>query len=505
MHACEPETLGRPAGGQAFRDRVIARGEIDRYYTGGRDFIDDEHIARELQAGANPDPARIRAILAKSLAIETLTTAETAALLHVTDPELRQEMETAALAVKHKVYDNRIVTFAPMYISNYCVNRCAYCGFRADNREQRRRQLTIEEIQAEAAAMCGRDGHKRVMAVYGETPKTGADFIAESLQAIYSVEVPTRRGKATVRRVNVNAAPLSIADLKTVHAAGIGTFQVFQETYHHATYAKVHPVDTIKGDYGWRLTCMHRAFDAEIDDVGLGVLFGLADWRFEVMGLVTHARELERFSGIGPHTFSVPRLHPASGSEISRQTPSPFSDDDFIHALTVLRLAVPYTGLILTARETRELRDRCLDLGVTQMDASTRIGVGAYAESSVGQEIDKQQFLLGDNRTLEQLICDLARRGTITSFCTAGYRCGRTGKCIMDLLKTGQEGRFCKVNAVLTFREWLDDFASPEALPICEPVLKSELAAIAREQPKLYPMVQANYDRIVAGERDLFL
>lgn len=487
-----------------FRERVIRRDEIVRYYENGHDFIDDEAIVRGLRAAAAPDPMRVREILAKSLAIETLFPEETAILLQVTDPELRAEMEAAALAIKHKVYDNRIVTFAPMYISSYCVNRCQYCGFRADNEQQQRRQLSLDEVKAEAAAMCGRDGHKRVMAVYGEHPRTDAAFIADTLRAIYSVEVPTRRGKTSVRRINVNAAPLCIDDLKLIREGGIGTFQVFQETYHHETYARVHPAETIKGDYGWRLTAMHRAFEAGIDDVGLGVLFGLADWKFEVMGMVAHARALEKFSGIGPHTFSVPRLHPASGSEISRHTPSPFTDDDFIRAVTVLRLAVPYTGLIVTARESAALRDRCLRLGITQMDASTRIGVGAYAAAAVGQEIDKQQFMLGDNRTLEELICDLARKGTITSFCTAGYRCGRTGSCIMDALKTGKEGKFCKINAVLTFREWLDDFASPEALKVCEPVLLSELAAIEAQMPKFYPSVKAHYDRIAAGERDLY-
>jgi 2-iminoacetate synthase len=341
------------------------------------------------------------------------------------------------------------------------------------------------------------------MAVYGEHPRTNAEFIAASLAAIYSVSVKTRHGASNVRRINVNASPLGIDDLKIVRQAGIGTFQVFQETYHHATYAAMHPAGTVKGDYGWRLSCMHRAFDAGIDDVGLGVLFGLHDWRFEVLGLVSHARELERYSGIGPHTISVPRLHPASGSEVASQPPSPFTDDNFEHAVTVLRLAVPYTGLIVTARESPTLRDRCVDLGITQMDASTRIGIGAYA-AAAGQEIDKQQFLLGDGRTLEELICDLARRGIITSFCTAGYRCGRTGGCIMDALKTGKEGKFCKINAVLTFREWLDDFASPESQAICEPVIASELAAIRESLPKFWPEVAERYQRIAGGERDLY-
>ena len=485
-------------------ETVIKRDEITRYYKNGRDFIDDDLIENQLEAGKNPDPGRIREILAKSMAIQTLDPTETALLLYVTDPELRKEMEETALKIKHFVYDNRIVTFAPMYISNYCVNRCLYCGFSSDNDLQKRRCLTMDEIKAEAEAMTGRDGHKRVMAVYGEHPISGANFIAESLEAIYSVKVKTRHGNSNVRRINVNAAPMSIDDLKIVQTAGIGTFQVFQESYHHKTYAEMHPTGTIKGDYGWRITSMHRAFDAGIDDVGLGALFGLHDWRFEVMGLVTHARELERYSGVGPHTFSVPRMHTASGSDVSSNPVENFTDDNFMHAVTVLRLSVPYTGIIVTARESPELRDKCVDIGITQMDASTRIGIGAYAKKDVSQEIDEQQFLLGDPRTLEELICDLARRGTITSFCTAGYRCGRTGGCIMDSLKTGKEGTFCKVNAVLTFREWLDDFASPESIKICEPVLKSELAAIEANYPKFYPQVLNRYNKICAGERDLY-
>ncbi len=497
-------TVEEKDAGRAFREKVIRREEADRYLPAGRDFIDDALIASQLAAARDPDAARVRDILAKAAAIETLDPEETAVLLNVADPELRREMEAAAGAIKRKVYDNRIVTFAPMYISSRCVNRCRYCGFSAANARQRRRTLTTEEIKAEAAAMTGRDGHKRVMAVYGEHPLTGPEFIAESLAAIYSVRVRTRHGTSNVRRVNVNAAPLDIAGLRIVKQAGIGTFQVFQETYHHAAYAAMHPADTIKGDYAWRLTCMHRAFDAGIDDVGLGVLFGLHDWRFEVMGLLIHARELERHAGVGPHTISVPRLHPASGSDVAGRPPAPVTDDDFLRAVTVLRLAVPYTGLIVTARESPALRDRCVALGITQMDASTRIGVGAYAGGDGRQELDAQQFLLGDGRTLEQLICDLARRGIITSFCTAGYRCGRTGGCIMDALKTGKEGRFCKINAVLTFREWLDDFASPQALPLCEPVIRDELEAIRRTLPRFWPEVEARYRRIAAGERDLY-
>lgn len=484
-------------------EKMIKRDEIDRYYQNGRDFINDEAIHEEISANSKPDKQRVRDIIQKSLAIQTLSGDEVAALLAVDDPELIDEMAAAAWKIKHKVYDNRVVTFAPMYISSYCVNRCRYCGFSADNIHEKRRCLTQEEIKREAEAMI-RLGHKRVMAVFGEHPMTGAEFIAESLDSIYSASAQMRRGLCNVRRINVNAAPLSIDDLKVVQKAGIGTFQVFQETYDHKIYREMHPQDTVKGDYGWRLTCMHRAFDAGIDDVGLGVLFGLnPDWKFEVAAMCTHARELERFVGIGPHTFSVPRMHAASGSDVANAK-SNFSDDDFFKAVLVLRLAVPYTGLIVTARETKELRDRCLRIGLTQMDAGTRIDIGGYSEGSVGQKMDEQQFILGDTRSLEEMIVDLAKQGVITSFCTAGYRCGRTGGCIMDALKTGREGTFCKINAVLTYREWLDDFASPESIAACEPVIQAELAAIKEMYPKFYPVVLERYNRIVAGERDLY-
>lgn len=488
---------------KALLDKMIKRDEIDRYYQNGRDFIDDDAIRAELKANSAPDKQRVRDIIQKSLAIQTLSGPEVATLLAVEDPELIAEMADAAWAIKHKVYDNRVVTFAPMYISSYCVNRCRYCGFSADNAHEKRRCLSMEEIKREAEAMI-KVGHKRVMAVYGEHPMTGAQFIADSLQSIYSASVKMRKGVCNVRRINVNAAPMSIDDLKIVHNAGIGTFQVFQESYDHKLYSSMHPADTVKGDYGWRLTCMHRAFDAGIDDVGLGVLFGLnPDWKFEVAAMCAHARELERYVGIGPHTFSVPRMHAASGSDVANAKNS-FTDDDFFKTVLVLRLAVPYTGLIVTARESKELRDRCLKIGLTQMDAGTRIDIGGYSAANTEQMLDEQQFMLGDTRSLEQMIVDLAKQGVITSFCTAGYRCGRTGGCIMDALKTGREGTFCKINAVLTYREWLDDFASPESIKACEPVIEAELAAIKEMYPKFYPVVLEHYNRIAAGERDLY-
>ena len=249
---------------------------------------------------------------------------------------------------------------------------------------------------------------------------------------------------------------------------------------------------------------MHRALEAGLDDVGLGALFGLYDWRFEVLGLTAHALELERAMGIGPHTISFPRLEPAANTPLAQSSPWRVSDDDFEKVVLVLRLAVPYAGLIVTARENPGMRRRLLPLGCTQTDASSQIGVGAYREHGGDQDGRRQQFLLGDTRTLDEVVRDLASLGCITSFCTAGYRCGRTGQCIMDLLRSGAEGKFCKLNAVLTFREWLDDFASPATQAAGEPILQRELEEIRTQQPRIYPEFLKNYERICAGERDLY-
>lgn len=498
--------LSRPAVTESWQQRKIRPDEIRRFMQGDRDFIDEGAITKALAANHQPDPVQIREIIAKSLSIETLALDEAAALMHVGDPDLVAEMETAAGEIKRRVYDNRIVTFAPLYLSNHCVNNCRYCGFRRENKAIHRLTLAMDEIRKEVAVLCGRIGHKRLIVVYGEHPVSDIDYMVESIRTIYDVKVPVRRGVGSIRRVNVNAAPLCIEDLKRLHAVGIGTFQVFQETYHHATYARLHPADTIKGHYPWRLYCMHRAFEAGIDDFGIGALFGLADWRFEVLGLLTHTHELERAVGIGPHTISFPRLEPAENTPFIQDTQLRVADADFRRAVTVLRLAVPYTGMILTARESADVRRALMPLGITQIDASSRIGVGAYADGSAPDDQDnRQQFVLGDTRSLDTVIRELAEAGTIASFCTAGYRCGRTGKRIMDLLRSGKEGRFCKLNAVLTFREWLDDFATAQTVAAGEAVIQREIEAIGRQQPQIMDLFMDYYRRIAAGERDLYL
>jgi 2-iminoacetate synthase len=478
--------------------------EISKYMDGENDFIPEAEIFAKLAANQNPDKTRIREILAKSLAIKTLTPDETAALIHVTDPELLHEMQQTALAVKKKVYDSRIITFAPLYLGNECVNDCLYCGFRRDNQTMKRKVLNTEEIKKEVEVLAGKIGHKRLIVVYGEHPDMDIDYMVDSIKAIYDVKIPVKKGIGNIRRVNVNAPALSVEELKRLYDVGIGTFQLFQETYHRPTYEKVHPKGSIKGDYRWRLYAHHRALEAGIDDVGLGALFGLYDWKYEVMGLIYHGWELEKKFGIGPHTVSFPRLEPAHNTPYTERSRYKVSDEDFKKIILVIRLALPYTGMIITARESAQIRRDAIELGITQTDASTQIGVGAYADGLGEQEGDRQQFYLGDTRSLEEVITEFTEMGFLTSFCTAGYRCGRTGKCIMDLLRSGTEGKFCKLNAVLTFREWLDDFAKENAAPDAEKVIEREIAEIKEKMPIIYPKFIKAYERVKAGERDIY-
>lgn len=485
----------------------IKQEEIDKYSVDGKDFIDDGLIMSLLADDTEPSEERVRQILDKSLSIETLTLEETADLIRVKDSAMLKLMRETALKVKLKVYDNRIVMFAPLYLSNLCVNNCAYCGFRTGNADAKRRTLSVDEVVAEARALAGEIGHKRLIVVYGEHPSTGVDYMAETIRELYKVQVPTKNGYNAIRRVNVNAAPMQVEELKKLKSVGIGTYQVFQETYDRKLYERVHPENTIKGNYRWRLYSMHRAMEAGIDDVGLGALFGLGDWRFEVLALVAHSRELERCFKIGPHTISFPRLEPAQNSECSVNSGGSVSDEDFKRLIMILRLSVPHTGMIITARESQDIRREAISVGFTQTDASTQIGIGAYSKGKLkndDQHEEEQQFLLGDTRSLDEVIREYAQMGFITSFCTAGYRCGRTGGCIMDMLKSGQEGKLCKLNAILTFREWLDDFASEETKKVAYPLLEKEIQEVKDSIPQVFEKLMEAYEKIKAGERDIF-
>src|SRR5664280_3649022 len=314
-------------------------------------FIDEGAIISALIGGARVDAGRIREIFAKAAEADGLTLDEVAALTTISDPELLAELFATARRLKEDIYGKRLVLFAPLYVSNLCENDCLYCAFRVRNKELKRRALTQEEIRHEIEVLIDQ-GHKRVLLVAGESyPKQGFGYVLDSIATIYEV----KRGNGEIRRVNVNVAPLSVPDFKALKGSGIGTFQLFQETYHRATYAAVH-VGGKKKDYDWRVTGMHRAMEAGIDDVGIGVLFGLADWRFEVLALMQHIRELERSYGVGPHTISMPRLEPASGSDIAEEPPMPVDDVDFRKLVAILRLAVPYTGMIMSTRETANLR-----------------------------------------------------------------------------------------------------------------------------------------------------
>ncbi|MDR2577908.1 MAG: [FeFe] hydrogenase H-cluster radical SAM maturase HydG [Chitinispirillales bacterium] len=493
----------------------IPPDQLNKYLgADGGDFIPDALIERQLQdrniTGGAADKIRVREIISKSLAIETLTPEETAILLNVCDTALWDEMESAANTIKKNVYDNRIVTFAPLYLSTLCINNCVYCGLRSCNDSVSRGILTLDEVRDEIDVLAGQIGHKRLVVVYGEHPKSGIDYMVSTMKAIYDTKAVIKNhpggATASIRRVNVNAAPMTVEELAALNGAGIGTYQVFQETYHKKTYKSVHPPSTPKGNYHWRLYSMHRAIEAGIDDVGIGALFGLYDWKFEVMGLVRHAIELETRFGIGPHTISFPRLEPAENTPFVNESRHIVSDGDFRKAITVIRLSVPYAGMILTARENAELRRSLINLGITQTDASSNIGLGAYnrAKGAKFQESTRQQFVLGDTRSLDDVVKELALMGCITSFCTAGYRCGRTGECIMDSLRTGAEGKFCKLNAVITFREWLDDFASPETKALGEKIIIKEIEELKVKVPKAFDTFMDYYSRTASGERDLY-
>lgn len=495
---------------KSYIQEAIKPEEYEKYLVDGKDFIDDDLIRKKIAETKEPDPGEVEEILERSMKIELLTLSDVAKLLNVKDPKTWKKMEQTASEVKRKVYDNRIVFFAPLYISNYCVNNCLYCGFRCENRSERRKKLSLEEVKKETEVLAGDLGHKRLIVVYGEHPETGIDYIVDTIKQIYDVKVPTKRGWGSIRRVNVNAAPFSVEELKKLKDVGIGTYQVFQETYHHDTYEKVHPSGTIKNDYRWRLYVLHRAFEAGIDDVAIGALFGLYDWRFEVMGLVSHAWDLEKHFGIGPHTVSFPRLQPAANSPFIQQTRYRVTDSDFRKIVTVLRLAIPYTGMILTARENPVVRKKTIPLGITQIDASTKIDIGGYSASRQVQDLDEQQFMIGDPRDMDTVIRELAEDGYISSFCTAGYRCGRTGEKIMDLLKTGGEGHYCKLNAILTFQEWLDDFASDRTREVGEKLIEDEIREVKERtptdfSPELVEVVEKYHGRIKSGERDLYV
>lgn len=461
------------------------------------EFIDEIQIDSLIDNEQLNDPNLQIEIIEKSKEAKGLSLKESAALLNVTDKKILEKLFHTAKEVKEKIYGNRLVLFAPLYITNLCVNNCLYCAFRRDNKELKRKTLTLKEVREETEFLV-KQGHKRILLVAGEHPKKSSmEFIGDSVRTIYDVHV----NGGNIRRINVNTAPLTLDDFKILKSFGIGTYHCFQETYHYETYNRMHP-DGPKHDYAWRLYAIDRALLAGIDDVGIGALFGLTDYRFETLALLSHAFNLDERFGIGPHTISVPRLEPAFNAPVAHKPPFAVSDNDFKKLVAVIRLAVPYTGIILSTRERAELRRELFELGISQISAGNRTSPGAYKESQESlEEYEMEQFQLGDHRTLEEVVQDCCTLGYLPSFCTACYRSSRTGDRFMELAKSGDIGKLCVPNAISTFKEYSIDYGSDEIKSIADQFIKSELAKLnGATKNKTEKMLS----RVENGERDVF-
>ncbi|HTJ00684.1 MAG TPA: [FeFe] hydrogenase H-cluster radical SAM maturase HydG [Dongiaceae bacterium] len=460
-----------------------------------RSFIDEAEIAATLAATQRPDAVAVRDVLTKARAMAGLNAREVAVLMGVEDPQLQEEMFAAARFVKDEIYGNRLVLFAPLYVSNLCQNECSYCAFRVRNTELERRVLTQAEIAAEVKTLIDQ-GHKRLLLVAGESyPREGFRYILQAIETIYQ----TKSGPGEIRRVNVNIAPLSVEQFRELKAAHIGTYQLFQETYHRETYAAVH-LSGVKRDFDWRLHAMDRAMEAGIDDVGIGTLFGLHDWKFEMLAMQQHIRHLEERFDVGPHTISVPRLEPAVGSATASHPPHAVSDQDFKKIVAILRLAVPYTGIIMSTRENAATRRATFALGVSQISGGSRTNPGGYAESCNGH--NAEQFQVGDHRPLDEVIRDIATLGYTPSFCTACYRLGRTGADFMDLAKPGLIKEHCGPNALSSCMEYLMNYASPQTRQTGEKLVDHELATLPGTVGQT---ARELVTRVRARERDVFV
>ena len=457
------------------------------------EWLDPASIENIL-AAPPADDARIHEILQKSRELKGLALDEVAALTRISTPEMLHELFETARYVKETIYGRRMVLFAPLYISNICGNECSYCAFSCSNKGITRHALSMEEIQRETALLI-EQGQKRLLLVAGEgypASKGGFQYVLDAIAAVYDVT----RHHSNIRRLNVNLAPLAVEDFKLLHQAGIGTFQLFQETYHRPTYAAVH-LSGRKRDFDWRCSAMDRAMEAGISDVGMGALFGLYDWRFELLSLMKHTFHLEERFGVGCHTISIPRIEPAENAPLAANPPAQVSDEDFKKLIAILRVAVPYTGIILSTRESAAMRHECYDLGISQISAGSRTNPGGY---SAGAEATAQ-FQLGDHRSLEEIVKDLATMGYIPSFCTACYRLGRTGKDFMDLAKPGLIKKKCDPNAVTTFLEYLTDYASEETRAAGEIAIAAELE---RMDEKVRRNAETMLAKIRSGKRDVY-
>ncbi|MFZ5642811.1 MAG: [FeFe] hydrogenase H-cluster radical SAM maturase HydG [Bacillota bacterium] len=463
-------------------------------------FINDGEINDLLARGREAAAGEAGAIIARAGEARGLSPAEAAVLLNVEDESLLQSMYETARKIKNDIYGRRLVFFAPLYISNYCVNSCYYCGYRCSNGEMARKKLSMEEIEEEVRILESL-GHKRLAVECGEHPvESPLEYVLEAIKTIYSV----KEKNGSIRRLNINIAATGVEEYKRLKEAGIGTYILFQETYHRDTYRAMHPRGP-KSDYAFHLTAMHRAMEGGIDDVGIGVLYGLYDYKYEVVATLLHALDLEEKFGVGPHTISVPRMRPAQGVSVEN-FPHLVSDAEFKKLIAVLRLAVPYTGIILSTRERPEFRDELISIGVSQVSAGSCTGVGGYKEEYGGEAAEHcqntAQFNVEDRRSPDEVIQNVCRSGYIPSFCTACYRRGRTGDRFMTLAKSGDIGNVCQPNAILTFKEYLLDYATEQTRKIGEETIRKHLLEIS--SPAIRAQTEERLQRIAMGERDLY-
>ncbi len=452
-------------------------------------MIDEKKIEEALAGTKNPSKRDIRRILKKARNKKGLSIKEAGALVNLKEPALIQELFNTAGWVKNEIYGERLVFFAPLYLSDYCVNDCAYCNFHARNKELKRKKLSLKEIEGQVKILINM-GHKRVLVECGEDPlKNNIDYVVKAIKKIYSVKTD----KGNIRRINVNIAATTKEDYSKLRKANVGTYQLFQETYHRPTYEKLHSGP--KADYIRQINAPSRALEAGLDDIGLGVLFGLYDWRFEVLSVIAHAQYLDKTYKVGPHTISVPRLQPAPSVDLKSKYL--VSDEDFLKLIAVLRIAVPYTGMIISTRETPEMRKKAFRIGISQASAASCPTTGGYGKSD-----SQPQFNIQDERQLGEVIKGVVEDGFLPSFCTACYRRGRTGEAFMGLSKPGEIHKFCRANGILTFAEYIEDFVHNGARRRYGDLINFYLDKI--EDKELQRQTQERLRKIAKGKRDLY-
>jgi len=452
-------------------------------------IINEQKIVNILNKSKPPTKKAVKAVLEKAKKKKGLKLEEAAVLINNQDKSLLKEMFETARRVKLELYGPRLVLFAPLYVSSYCVNDCEYCAFHRRNKSPRKK-LSLNEVRKQVEIL-EEMGHKRLLLEFGEDAKNNPiNYVTDVIKTIYSV----KKGEGSIRRVNVNIAATTVENYKLLKQAGIGTYQLFQETYHQPTYLKLHHGP--KADYVRQITAIDRALTAGIDDVGIGVLFGLYDWRFEVLALLSHAQYLENKYGVGPHTISVPRFNPAT--TVKLKTKYQVSDNDFLKLIAILRLAVPYTGMIMSTRETPRLRRQAFQIGISQTSAASNTAPGGYGQKNI-----LEQFTLYDHRSLDEVVNDICRLGYLPSFCTACYRRGRTGDKFMQLAKSGKIQDFCGPNALLTFKEFLLDYASKKTRKIGDKIIHQQVGKIKSKAKQADLRVKIK--EIANKKRDIYL